>query len=57
MNAAHEMILGGARSGKSRTAEQRAAAWLAADPSRRATLVATALPGDDEMAQRIARHR
>lgn len=57
MSTAHELILGGARSGKSRTAEQRAAAWLAADPSRRATLVATALPGDDEMAQRIARHR
>ncbi|MFT3816118.1 MAG: bifunctional adenosylcobinamide kinase/adenosylcobinamide-phosphate guanylyltransferase [Rubrivivax sp.] len=54
---AHELILGGARSGKSRTAEARAAAWLAADGGRRATLVATALPGDAEMAARIARHR
>lgn len=53
----HELLLGGARSGKSRAAEQRAAAWLAAGASHRATLIATALPGDDEMAQRIARHR
>lgn len=54
---AHELILGGAKSGKSRAAEQRAAAWLAAGGQRHATLVATALPGDDEMAARIARHR
>ena len=53
----HELILGGARSGKSRLAERRAAGWLAADRDRRATLVATAMPGDDEMAARIARHR
>lgn len=57
----HELILGGARSGKSRTAESRAAAWLAASRDRSATLVATALTGevtgDDEMARRIARHR
>lgn len=53
----HELILGGAKSGKSRAAEQRAAAWLAAGADRRATLVATALPGDDEMRARIARHR
>lgn len=57
----HELILGGAKSGKSRSAEGRAAAWLAAAPGRRATLVATALPaevtGDDEMGTRIARHR
>lgn len=55
--AAHELILGGARSGKSRTAEQRAVAWLAADTRHSATLVATALAGDEEMAARIARHR
>ena len=54
---AHELILGGARSGKSRTAEARAAAWLAASAQHQATLVATALAGDDEMAARIARHR
>lgn len=52
-----ELILGGAKSGKSHAAEQRAAAWLAACPEHRATLVATALPGDAEMTQRIARHR
>lgn len=52
-----ELILGGAKSGKSRAAEQRAAAWLAAGADRRATLVATALSGDDEMRERIARHR
>lgn len=57
----HELILGGAKSGKSRAAESRAADWLASGAGRRATLVATALPGeltgDEEMAQRIARHR
>jgi len=53
----HELILGGAKSGKSRTAEDRAAAWLRADHDHRATLVATALPGDEEMATRIDRHR
>lgn len=55
--ACHELILGGAKSGKSRAAEQRAAAWLAAGGERRATLLATALPGDDEMQARIERHR
>ena len=59
--ARHELILGGAKSGKSRTAEARAARWLAEGEGRRATLVATALPGavtgDAEMDQRIARHR
>lgn len=57
MMVGHELILGGARSGKSRCAEGRAAAWLAQHPHHRATLVATALAGDDEMAARIARHR
>jgi len=52
----HELILGGARSGKSRVAEARAAAWLAT-PGRSAVLVATALAGDSEMQERIARHR
>ncbi len=54
--AHHHLILGGQRSGKSRCAELRAAAWLAV-PGRAALLVATALPGDDEMQARIARHR
>jgi adenosylcobinamide kinase/adenosylcobinamide-phosphate guanylyltransferase len=57
VNAMHELILGGAKSGKSRTAEARAAAWLHAGPQHSATLVATALAGDGEMAARIARHR
>ncbi|MBC8056479.1 MAG: bifunctional adenosylcobinamide kinase/adenosylcobinamide-phosphate guanylyltransferase, partial [Rhizobiales bacterium] len=53
---AHEFILGGQRSGKSRCAEARAAAWLASE-GHSAVLLATALPGDDEMRARIARHR
>jgi len=56
MPAAHELILGGQRSGKSRAAELRAAAWLK-QPGRTAVLLATALAGDDEMHARIARHR
>ncbi len=52
----HELILGGQRSGKSRCAEARAAAWLAA-PGRSAVLLATALAGDAEMQARIERHR
>ena len=52
----NEMILGGQRSGKSRCAEQRAAAWLAL-PSRSAVLLATARAGDEEMRLRITHHR
>ena len=52
----HELILGGCHSGKSHCAEQRAADWLAL-PGRSACLLATALPADDEMRERIARHR
>ncbi len=52
----HTLILGGQRSGKSRCAEQRAAAWLL-QPGHQATLVATAQAGDAEMHERIARHR
>jgi len=51
-----ELILGGQKSGKSRAAEARAAAWLRA-PQREAVLIATAEAGDDEMTARIARHR
>ena len=57
MKPAHELILGGARSGKSRLAETRAADWLAAAPGRSAVLVATAMAGDDEMAARIQRQQ
>ena len=53
----HEFILGGQRSGKSRCAEQRVAAWLAGQPTRSAVLLATARAGDDEMRLRIAHHR
>lgn len=52
----HELVLGGCKSGKSRCAEQRASDWLAS-PGRTACLIATALPGDGEMQERIARHR
>lgn len=57
MMPVHELLLGGAKSGKSRVAEARAADWLAAAPDREALLLATALPGDAEMARRIARHQ
>jgi len=53
----HEFILGGQRSGKSRCAETRAAQWLQRSPAHEALLLATALPHDDEMRERIARHR
>ena len=46
------LILGGARSGKSTWAEH-----LAAQSNRPVLFVATASAGDDEMAQRITRHR
>ena len=47
------LVTGGARSGKSDYAERRALE-LGAEA---VTYVATAAPGDDEMARRIARHR
>jgi adenosylcobinamide kinase / adenosylcobinamide-phosphate guanylyltransferase len=52
-----ELILGGQRSGKSRLAEKRTGAWLAASPAHRAVFVATAQPWDEEMRQRISRHQ
>jgi adenosylcobinamide kinase / adenosylcobinamide-phosphate guanylyltransferase len=52
----HELILGGLRSGKSRTAEARAGVWLQTR-GHEACLIATATAGDDEMRVRIARHR
>ena len=55
--AMSEFILGGQKSGKSRRAEQCAADWLASSRSHRAVLVATAQAHDDEMRQRILRHR
>lgn len=55
--ARSELILGGQRSGKSRRAETLAAGWLAAAPTHRALLIATAQAWDDEMRERIARHQ
>ncbi len=51
-----ELILGGQKSGKSRRAEQLASQWLAT-PGHDAVLVATGEPLDEEMTERIARHR
>ena len=50
--SAHELIVGGQRSGKSRRAEKLAQAW----PGR-VMVIATALAADDEMRERIAHHR
>ncbi|WP_180683441.1 bifunctional adenosylcobinamide kinase/adenosylcobinamide-phosphate guanylyltransferase [Tepidicella baoligensis] len=52
-----EFILGGQKSGKSRLAEARARDWLSAHALHRAVLLATGWPGDDEMRERIQRHR
>ena len=48
----HHLILGGARSGKSRHAQQ-----LAEASGRPVTFIATARPQDGEMAERIRHHR
>ncbi|KQV47316.1 hypothetical protein ASC95_24430 [Pelomonas sp. Root1217] len=50
--SAHELIVGGQRSGKSRQAEKLALAW----PGR-VVVIATALAADEEMRERIAHHR
>ena len=52
-----ELILGGQKSGKSRRAEQLAAAWLAQGAAHRAVLIATAQAHDEEMRTRILRHQ
>lgn len=55
--AKSELILGGQKSGKSRRAELLAHQWLGQRLGHRAVLIATAQPWDEEMRQRIARHR
>jgi len=55
--AAHHLIVGGQRSGKSRHAEKLAQRWLQAAPTHRVTVLATALAFDKEMSARIARHQ
>ena len=50
--SAHQLIVGGQRSGKSRQAEKLALRW----PGR-VVVIATALAADDEMRARIAHHR
>jgi adenosylcobinamide kinase / adenosylcobinamide-phosphate guanylyltransferase len=55
--AKSELILGGQKSGKSRRAETLAQHWLLQSPQHKAILIATAQPWDEEMQQRIARHR
>lgn len=52
---AHELVVGGQRSGKSRHAEGLALRWQAG--GGRVAVIATALAADDEMRERIAHHR
>lgn len=61
LNKGHELILGSLRSGKSRAAEARAAAWLGGDlghkVGRDAVLIVTTQPGEGELAMRLERQR
>jgi adenosylcobinamide kinase/adenosylcobinamide-phosphate guanylyltransferase len=52
-----ELILGGQKSGKTARAEMLAAMWLALSPRHQAVYIATAQAWDEEMRERIARHR
>ena len=50
-------ILGGQRSGKSRRAETLARQWIDVSPGHRALMIATGQAWDDEMRERIERHK
>ncbi|MCF2859090.1 bifunctional adenosylcobinamide kinase/adenosylcobinamide-phosphate guanylyltransferase [Pseudoalteromonas sp. SMS1] len=52
-----ELIIGGARSGKSALAERRAEHWLGEGTAKELIYIATAQGKDDEMAARIAHHK
>lgn len=52
-----DLVIGGARSGKSLHAERRAVDWCRAQAGRQVVYVATAAAGDGEMASRIEHHR
>lgn len=52
-----DLVIGGARSGKSLHAERLADDWCRAHPGRQVVYVATAAAGDGEMASRIEHHR
>lgn len=53
----HHLIIGGQRSGKSRHAERLGLRWLAQSDAHSVTVLATAVASDEEMRERIARHR
>jgi len=55
--ARSELILGGQKSGKTARAEALAAAWLDQSPQHEAVYIATAQAWDEEMRERIERHR
>ena len=55
--ARSHLVLGGQKSGKSRLAEEMAAAWMRAAPGHEAVMLATAWPHGPEMRDRIARHQ
>lgn len=57
LGPSRHLLLGGQRSGKSRHAEALALAWCEQSSEHRATVVATAEIHDDEMRERVARHR
>jgi adenosylcobinamide kinase/adenosylcobinamide-phosphate guanylyltransferase len=57
MSSPHQLILGGQRSGKSRHAERLGRSWLQASDQHSVVVLATATASDDEMRQRIERHK